>query len=112
MKMWRYDLIPDGGWEEYGHAPGEPGGSYEAEVALPEDAQILTVALSSKGVSLYALTEGIEGAPARRRSFVVVGNDAELPDGIDAMHYRGTAKVLGGPTAHVFETTKVEVPQP
>lgn len=111
MKVWRYDLIPDEGFEEYGHAPGEAGHGYEATVAMPSDAQILSINISTKGVSIYALTEGIEGAEERRRSFVVCGNDWELPDEVGVLQYRQTAKVAGGVTAHVFETTKIEVPQ-
>jgi len=56
---------------------------------------------------VYALTEGIEGAPSSERSFFVCGNDRELPDGVSSLHYRGTVKIPGSITAHVFETTKV-----
>lgn len=107
MKAWRYDLVPAEGFEEHGHAPGEPGQGYHARVDIPEDAQILSINISTKGVSIYALTEGIEGAPANTRDFFVCGNDCELPDGVDAMLHRGTAKIPGGITAHVFELTNV-----
>jgi hypothetical protein len=110
-KVWRYDLVPDGGFEEHGHAPGEPGTGYEATVEMPRDAEILSYNLSTKGVSIYALTEGVEGADARERTFVVAGNDWELPDGVTALQYRSTAKVFGGVTAHVFETTAAKVEQ-
>jgi len=109
MKVWRYDLIPAEGWDEYGHDPGEPGTGYEATVAMPRDAQILSINISTKGVSIYATTEGIEGAETKDRSFFVCGNDKELPDNVTALQYRATAKVIGGVTAHVFETTDVQV---
>lgn len=105
MKSWRYDLTPAEGWEDYGHAPGEPGQGYHASVEMPVDAQILSINVSTKGISIYALTEGIEGAEAVTRDFYVCGNDHELPEGVDALQYRGTAKIPGSITAHVFELT-------
>lgn len=118
MKVWRYDLVPEGGFDE-GHYPGQPGYGYEATAQfegadMPRDAQILSYNITTKGVSVYALTEGVEGADTKPRTFFVCGNDVELPDALkdtEALNFRGTAKITGGPTAHVFELTHVTAEQ-
>lgn len=123
VKVWRYDLVPSevaeaesdeekyAAWQALGHMPGSPGFGYDASVEMPTDATILSINFSTKGVSIYALTEGIEGAESEVRRFYVAGNDVELPDGANELTWRGTAKVAGGPTAHVFEPAVVTADQ-
>ena len=43
------------------------------------------------------------------RTFAVVDNGVELPEGVTALNYRGSCKIPGALTFHVFETTKVAV---
>lgn len=110
-KVWRYDLAPAEGFEEWGHTPGEPGSGYAARVEMPPDAQILSINYSTKGMSIYALTNLPEDCDKVVRDFYVAGNDHELPDGVTALQWRDTAKILGGPTAHVFELSQVTAEQ-
>ena len=78
----------------------------ETEVELPVGSQILTVELSMSGPALFVLVD--DDAPDETRTFVVIDNKIELPEGVNALHYRGTCKIPGAHTFHVFETTQVE----
>lgn len=75
------------------------------EFEMPKGAVILSVELSMYGPAIFAL--GDPDAETETRTFHVSDIRSDLPDGIDALHYRGTAKVPGGPTFIVFETTGV-----
>lgn len=107
MKVWTYVLEPEGGYEELGHAPGEPGTSFTSTVEMEPGAQVVEVTFSSKGVTIYALVEGT--GVTETRAFIVCGNDVELPDAVGLLQHVGTAKIIGGPTAHVFDAAGVEV---
>jgi|GraSoiStandDraft_14_1057315.scaffolds.fasta_scaffold235116_2 hypothetical protein len=88
-QVWKFPLMPE-----------------ENEVELPVGAEVLTVELTSQGPALLALVD--PDAERETRTFLVIGNGTDLPEGVAALHYRGTAKVPGAFTAHVFETTSVE----
>lgn len=79
----------------------------ETTLEVPQGAQLLSVEMSASGPAVFLLVD--EDAPLEERTFATVGNGVELPEGVDALHFRGTAKVPGGPTWHVFETTAVAV---
>ena len=85
------------------------------ELELPVGAEVIAVEPSSKSlVTLYAIVD--PDAPTETREFAVLGNGVDLPE--DEGHpdhglirtYRGTVKVIGGPTWHVFELVKVGAP--
>lgn len=84
---------------------------FTARVQMPGNATLLpTVEFSSKGITVYAIASPDE-AENIEREFFVVGNGRNLPDWIGDPEqardgYVGTAKVVGGPTAHVFELVK------
>ena len=103
-KVWRYHLHPD----EEGVSPiPEPGQSFYATVEMEPGATILgnSATFTTGGVTVYAIVEGT--GVTEPRGFFVAANDAELPDEVGEIHFRGTAKVIGGPTAHVFEAVQV-----
>lgn len=85
-----------------------------ARVSMPENALLLPqVAFSTKGITLYAVGSP-DSAESQEREFYVVGNGRDLPEHIEdaqqaADSYIGTAKIPGGPTAHVFELVKAAV---
>jgi hypothetical protein len=106
MKVWCYPLVPEEGFESLEEPPGAPGTSYTAEVEMEPGAQIIEAAWSTKGPALYALVEGT--GVTEPRSFVVCGNDVELPDDVGVLQHVGTAKVMGGPTVHVFDAATVK----
>jgi hypothetical protein len=105
MQVFRYVISPE--------APAEGdeqtdvlAEGFMADVELISGAQILDVGFTSKGVTCWALVEPANQA-SETRTFFVCGNGVDLPEGIDAINFRGVAKVIGGPTAHVFEVAKV-----
>lgn len=75
------------------------------EIEMPQGAEILAVSLTSMGPALFALVD--PEAERETRSFLAVGNGVDLPEGVTSLHFRGQAKVPGGFTANVFETTGV-----
>ena len=101
-KVWRYHLHP----AEEGVSPiPEPGESFYATPEMEPGAEVIGVGFSTGGVTVYAIVEGT--GVTEDRSFLVAANDAELPDDVGAVNFRGTAKVIGGPTAHVFDVAQV-----
>jgi len=102
MKVLRYVLAPIAELN-----PSEPT-LLECDVELPGGAEVLDVGFSSKGVTLWALVNELSDT-VETRSYVVVGNGLELPETAGAVNYRGTAKIVGGPTFHVFDVTNVTV---
>jgi hypothetical protein len=101
MKVWRYVLVDDEGTA----IVPLPGGCHEVHADMEPGAEIIGVGFTSNGTTVYALVEGT-GA-TERREFLVAANDAELPEGVGHFGYRGTAKMVGGPTAHVFDAAPV-----
>lgn len=105
MQVYRYVVSPD--TQPDVDEDGSPFQfSFTAEVEMVSGAQILDVYLSSKGITLSALVEPANQA-TEDRTFFVCGNGVDLPEGIDAINYRGVCKVPGGVTANVFEVVKV-----
>lgn len=76
----------------------------ETDIEIPVAAEILEVGIGSGGVALLALVD--PEAERVTRSFVIVGNGVDLPDGVGALNFRGAVK-LPGLSLSVFETTKV-----
>lgn len=103
-KVWRFPLQPaaDEVPEE-----GAQVQSQLCEMEMPVGAEILTLQFSSQGLTLYAIVD--PDADTEQRTFFVCGNGVELPEGAGAATYRGTFKVPGSLTAHVFEVVSVEV---
>jgi hypothetical protein len=96
MKVFRYDL-----------------GEGESTVEMVAGAQVLGAHFASRGLVIHALVNENNDA-TEERTFLATGNGEEFPETLDSLgvegaaaFYRGTAKVPGGPTAHVFELTKV-----
>lgn len=98
LKVFKYALEIDG---------EDPAATKETELEIPKGSQILSVELTAAGPALFVLVD--EDAEVESRSFVIVANGVDLPEGVDGMHYRGTAKVPGAFTWHVFELTTVKV---
>jgi hypothetical protein len=101
-KVWRYHLAPT--MEGQSPVP-EPGESFYASPEMEPGAEVIGVGFTTGGVTVYALVEGT--GVTEPRTFYVAANDAELPPDVGAVNFRGTAKVLGGPTAHVFDVAQV-----
>ena len=80
----------------------------ETELEIPAGSQILSVELTIAGPALFVLVD--EDAPLEERTFAVVDNGVELPEGVTALNYRGSCKIPGALTFHVFETTSTTVP--
>jgi hypothetical protein len=102
MKVHRYVLAPV---EDLN--PAEPT-LLECDVELPSGAEVVDVGFSSKGVTLWAHVDP-DADTVEVRSYVVVGNGIDLPEGCSAVTRLGMAKLVGGPTFHVYDVTKVAV---
>jgi hypothetical protein len=103
-KVWRFPLKPV---EAEAPDEGEQVQAQVCEMEMPVGAEILTLQFSTQGLTLYALVD--PDAETETRSFFVCGNGVDLPDGVGAATYRGTFKVPGSLTAHVFEVAQVAV---
>jgi hypothetical protein len=103
MKVWRYALVDDEGTAIV-PLPGDEQ-AHEVHADMEPGATIIGVGFTSNGTTVYALVEGT--GVTERREFVVAANGAELPEGVGEYGFRGTAKMLGGPTAHVFDAVPV-----
>lgn len=78
----------------------------EIDIEIPAGARLLDVALTSRGLALYALVNADN--EIETRSFVVATTGAELPEvEWDTAAFLGTVKVPGAQGWHVFEATKV-----
>lgn len=77
------------------------------DVEMQKGAEIVGVGPSSKGLLVWAVAD--VDAETEIRTFFVVGNGVDLPEGAGAATYRGTFKVVGHLTAHVFEIVPVAV---
>ena len=100
MQVHRYVIAPISDLN-----PSEPT-MLECDVELPGGAQVLDAGFSSKGVTLWALVDP-DAVAVETRSYIVVGNGLDLPETVGAINFVRTAKLVGGPTFHVFDVTKV-----
>jgi len=84
-----------------------PLGEGDNDVEIPSGGAIVHVNWATEGPALFVIVDP-DAEKVTRSFFVAVNQGVELPEGISAIHYRGTAKIPGGgPAAHVFETTEV-----
>lgn len=91
MQVWKFPLELD-------------SNACETKVEMPLGATILTIGPGSSGVNILALVD--PEAETVERSFLTVGNGVDLPEGIDALYFRGSVK-LPNLSLSVFETTEV-----
>ena len=103
MKVFRYALVDETGTPVV-PMPGDE--CQEAHAEMEPGAELIGVGFTSNGTTVWALVEGT--GVTERRDFIVAPNGAELPEGVGHMNFRGTAKMIGGPTAHVFDAVPVK----
>lgn len=79
--------------------------SFMTRLMLDPNAQIVGSGITGKGPVLWALID--PEAEVAERHFHVCGNRVDLPEAVGQKEYVGTAKIIGGPTFHVFELAPV-----
>lgn len=89
----------------------------EIEIDMPAGARVLDVALTSRGLAVYALVDPDDPPAPDTRTFIVARTGAELPErrGFESLShddlrggaFLGTVKVPGDIGWHVFEVMKV-----
>jgi hypothetical protein len=107
MKINRYVLQPDGDLiTEEAIIADEL--SFTAKVTLEAGAKVIGTGITGKGPVLWAMYAPGE-VELVERHFFVCGNRVDLPESVGQEQYVGTAKIVGGPTFHVFELSPVAV---